>query len=136
VKSTFALRAPADRQVVEVSATAVGSVAAAPAAVAHVPAFGRLWDFLALTKPRLNLLVLLTTLAGMYLAAPDGVAPLTLLHTLIGTALVAGGASAFNQVIERRTDALMRRTRLRPMADGRLPSAQALADAGVLSAAA
>jgi len=77
-------------------------------------------DFLTLTKPRLNLLVLLTTFAGMYLAAPHGVAPLTLLHTLIGTALVAGGASALNQVWERETDGLMRRTRTRPVPDGRL----------------
>ena len=51
-------------------------------------------DFVTLTKPRLNLLVLLTTLGGLYLASPSGV-PLTLLvHTLVGTALVAGGAAA------------------------------------------
>jgi protoheme IX farnesyltransferase len=104
--------------VVEVAAASVGSVSApAPAAVARTTAFA---DYLALTKPRLNLLVLLTTLAGMYLAAPDGVAPLTLLHALVGTALVAGGASALNQVWERDTDGLMRRTRIRPLPDGRL----------------
>jgi protoheme IX farnesyltransferase len=77
-------------------------------------------DFLALTKPRLNLLVLITTLGGLYLGAPDGVAPALLFHTLVGTALVAGGASALNQVWERDTDGLMRRTRLRPVPDGRL----------------
>ena len=77
-------------------------------------------DFLALTKPRLNLLVLVTTLGGLYLGAPDGVAPALLFHTLVGTALVAGGASALNQVWERETDGLMRRTRLRPVPDGRL----------------
>jgi protoheme IX farnesyltransferase len=99
------------------SATALGSVSAASAAgVSHT----RPADFLALTKPRLNLLVLLTTLAAMYLAAPDGVAPLTLMHALVGTALVAGGASALNQVWERNTDGLMRRTRTRPVPDGRL----------------
>ena len=81
-------------------------------------------DFLTLTKPRLNLLVLLTTLAGLYLAADDGV-PLTLLaHTLIGTALVAGGASALNQVWERDTDGLMRRTRTRPLPRGRLSTTE------------
>ena len=85
---------------------------------------GRPADFLTLTKPRLNLLVLFTTLAGLYLAAPDGV-PLTLLaHTLIGTALVAGGASALNQVWERDTDGLMRRTRTRPLPRGRLSTAE------------
>jgi protoheme IX farnesyltransferase len=52
-----------------------------------------------------------------------------------GTGLVAGGASAFNQVIERRTDALMRRTRLRPMADARMLPADALVYAAALSLA-
>jgi protoheme IX farnesyltransferase len=77
-------------------------------------------DFLALTKPRLNLLVLMTTLGGLYLAAPGDVPLLLLAHTLIGTALVAGGASALNQVWERDTDGLMRRTRRRPLPAGRL----------------
>ena len=99
------------------SATAVGTVSAAAAAGVSPT---RPADFLALTKPRLNLLVLLTTLAAMYLAAPDGVPPLTLLHALVGTALVAGGASALTQVWERETDGLMRRTRTRPVPDGRL----------------
>jgi protoheme IX farnesyltransferase len=77
-------------------------------------------DFLALTKPRLNLLVLLTTMAAYYLGARrDG--PLALLaHTILGTALVAAGASALNQVWERDTDRLMRRTRMRPLPDLRL----------------
>jgi protoheme IX farnesyltransferase len=77
-------------------------------------------DFLTLAKPRLNLLVLMTATAGLYLAAPDGVAVAVLVHTLVGTALVAGGAAALNQVWERETDARMRRTRSRPMASGRL----------------
>ena len=81
-------------------------------------------DFLALTKPRLNLLVLMTTLGGLYLAAPDGVSLLLLAHTLIGTALVAGGAAALNQVWERDTDALMRRTSRRPLPGGRLGMAE------------
>ena len=61
-------------------------------------------DFVSLTKPRLNLLVLVTTLAGLYLASPAGVPVALLLHTLVGTALVAGGAAALNQVWERDTD--------------------------------
>lgn len=91
-----------------------------PIAVVQPAAHSRAADFFALTKPRLNLLVLITTLGGLYLGAPAGVAPALLFHTLIGTALVAGGASALNQVWERDTDGLMRRTRLRPVPDGRL----------------
>jgi len=77
-------------------------------------------DFLTLTKPRLNLLVLLTTLGGLYLASPSGVPLLLVLHTVIGTALVAGGAAALNQVWERDTDGRMRRTSGRPLPRGRL----------------
>jgi protoheme IX farnesyltransferase len=77
-------------------------------------------DLLSLTKPRLNLLVLLTTLAGLYLASPDGVPLSLLVHTLVGSALVAGGAAALNQVLEQRTDGLMQRTSRRPVPAGRL----------------
>jgi protoheme IX farnesyltransferase len=80
----------------------------------------RFGDFVALTKPRLNLLVLVTTLAGLYLASPAGVDAGLLVNTLIGTALVAGGAAALNQVWEWRTDARMRRTATRPLPGGRL----------------
>ena len=82
-------------------------------------------DFLALTKPRLNFLVLLTTAAAYRLGVDDTSAPLTLVHTLIGTALVAGGASALNQVWERESDKLMRRTRLRPLPDSRMDPSHA-----------
>ena len=84
----------------------------------------RTLDFLALTKPRLNLLVLVTTLAGLYLASPGGVALALAAHTLVGTALVAGGAAALNQVWERETDQQMRRTRSRPLPRGRLGVAE------------
>jgi protoheme IX farnesyltransferase len=77
-------------------------------------------DFATLAKPRLNLLVLMTTVAGLYLAAPAGVPGWILVHTLVGTALVAGGAAALNQVWERHTDGLMRRTHGRPLPAGRL----------------
>jgi protoheme IX farnesyltransferase len=80
----------------------------------------RLFDYLALAKPRLNLLVLMTTWAGLYLASPSGVPADVVIHTLLGTALVAGGAAALNQAWERQTDALMRRTRVRPLPAGRL----------------
>lgn len=82
----------------------------------------RIADLVTLTKPRLNLLVLVTTLAGLYLASPDGVLLGILLHTLIGTALVAGGAAALNMAWERDTDRTMRRTSERPVAAGRISS--------------
>ena len=84
----------------------------------------RFADFVTLTKPRLNLLVLLTTLAGLYLAAPSGVELALLVNTMMGTALVAGGAAALNQVWERHTDALMRRTSTRPLPGGRLGTSE------------
>jgi protoheme IX farnesyltransferase len=90
-------------------------------------------DFVALTKPRLNLLVIVTALAGAYLAAPEGVPLPLLLHTLAGTALVAGGAAALNQVLERDTDGLMRRTRARPLPGGRLRPADGVWFGAVLS---
>ena len=88
------------------------------------PAAARAADWVTLTKPRLNLLVLITTLAGLYLAEPAGVSSSLLVHTLLGSALVAGGAAALNQVLERATDALMRRTRNRPLPAGRLGAAE------------
>jgi len=98
--------------------------AAGPDASAAAGAVQRLVDFVALTKPRLNLLVLVTTLAGLYLASPAGVEAGLLVNTLAGTALVAGGAAALNQVWERRTDALMRRTNMRPLPGGRLGTSE------------
>jgi protoheme IX farnesyltransferase len=88
--------------------------------VESAPAHSRGADYLALTKPRLNFLVVVTTVVAFVLGMGDA-APLgQLLHTVIGTALVAGGASALNQWWERRTDALMERTRSRPLPDLRL----------------
>jgi protoheme IX farnesyltransferase len=98
-------------------------VPASAAAVAVAPT-DRALDFLALTKPRLNLLVLVTTMAGLYLGAPDGVGLWLAVHTIVGTALVAGGAAALNQVWERETDAHMRRTQSRPLPRGRLGVAE------------
>ncbi|MGE0863842.1 MAG: heme o synthase [Vicinamibacterales bacterium] len=77
-------------------------------------------DFVTLTKPRLNFLVLLTTAAAYSLGAGPEATLAAFAHTLLGTFLVAGGASALNQVWERDTDRLMRRTRMRPIADLRL----------------
>jgi protoheme IX farnesyltransferase len=90
-------------------------------------------DFFALTKPRLNFLVLITTLGGLYLAAPEGIPLPLLVHALLGTALVAGGAAALNQVWERDIDALMRRTASRPLPSGRLGISESLAFGALLS---
>ena len=92
-------------------------------------------DLLALTKPRLNFLVLLTTAAAYRLGAQPDSLPITLLHTLVGTALVAGGASALNQVWERDSDKLMRRTRMRPLPDARMTATHARAFGWVLCVA-
>ncbi|HXH25411.1 MAG TPA: UbiA family prenyltransferase, partial [Vicinamibacterales bacterium] len=90
------------------------------AATAH-----RTGDFVTLTKPRLNLLVLVTTLVGLYLASPEeGVPAALVVHTLVGTALVAGGAAALNQAWEKRSDSLMQRTSARPVPAGRLTVAE------------
>ena len=107
----------------------------APHADAPGASAARTADWVALTKPRLNLLVLITTLAGLYLAEPAGVSASLLVHTLVGSALVAGGAAALNQVLERTTDARMRRTRNRPLAAGRLGAMEGAALGALLSLA-
>jgi protoheme IX farnesyltransferase len=104
-------------------------VAEAPAAARG----GQAGDYVTLAKPRLNLLVVATTLAGYYMAAPRGLGWALLLHTLIGTALVASGASAFNQLLEIEADGLMRRTRARPLPSGRIEPKRAKVFAFVLS---
>ncbi len=76
-------------------------------------------DISELVKLRLTLFNLMTTLAGFYLGNPSGVNWPLLLHTLCGTALVAGSASALNQFIERDLDGRMRRTATRPLPAGR-----------------
>ena len=95
-------------------------------AVVLSPARSRAADFSALAKPRLNVLVVASALAGFVMAGGDTSQVLVLLCTVVGTGLVAGGASGLNQAIERELDALMRRTRLRPLPDGRLTVAEAV----------
>ncbi len=92
-------------------------------------------DFVSLTKPRVVLMVLVTTFVGFYLGSrttPDYTA---LLQTLIGTALAAAGTLALNQFLEREVDAQMERTRLRPLPDGRLQPTEALAFGAAITAA-
>ena len=76
--------------------------------------------FADLVKARLTLLVLLTTLVGFYLGWRGAMNYLLMFHTLLGTALVAGGAAALNQLLEREYDAKMRRTASRPLPSGRM----------------
>ncbi|HEY7309005.1 MAG TPA: heme o synthase [Gemmataceae bacterium] len=94
---------------------AVGVCAEAPAL-----ARPRLADYVELAKPRVAVLVLFTVGAGVLLASGRDFQFLVLLHTVLGTALVAAGASALNQWLERDSDALMRRTEKRPLPSGRL----------------
>jgi protoheme IX farnesyltransferase len=82
--------------------------------------WARLKDFYDLTKPRMNAVVIVTTLAGYYLAAQGTIDSPRLLLTLLGTALAAAGASVLNQVMERDFDALMPRTADRPLPAGRV----------------
>jgi protoheme IX farnesyltransferase len=85
----------------------------------------RLADYLALTKPRMGVMILFTVAAGAWLASRGGPNPTVMFHTLLGTALVVAGASTLNQVLERSTDALMARTENRPLPSGRLVPAEA-----------
>ena len=94
--------------------------------IAFTGGYRRALDFLELTKPRVSLMVLVTMFVGFYLGSEHGAGYLRLIETLIGTALAAGGTLALNQFLERRADALMARTRHRPLPDGRMQPTEAL----------
>lgn len=94
-------------------------------AVAITAPRNRLADFVALTKPRLNSLVVVTTGVGYLAGRVEAFDPVVLVHTTIGAALVAGGAAALNQIAERDLDARMLRTRDRPIPAGRLQPTEA-----------
>jgi protoheme IX farnesyltransferase len=94
----------------------------------------RVAGFVQLTKPRITVLVVLTTLVGFLIAAPRPLPVLLLLHALVGTALAAGAAGALNQWAERRADAEMRRTARRPLPSGRLTPREALVFGMLLTA--
>ena len=87
-----------------------------------------------LVKARLTLLVLLTTLVGFYVASPGSPDLFLLLQAMLGTALVAAGASALNQFLEREHDAKMERTEDRPLPSGRLQPGTVLLLGGIASA--
>jgi len=83
-------------------------------------------DYLALTKPRITWLIVMSTAIGYFFGADKSWSLLTLLHTLLGTALIASGTAALNQWYEREADARMRRTQSRPLPAGRLNPRSAL----------
>src|SRR5215475_4298357 len=80
----------------------------------------KLTAYFELTKPRITSLVVLSALAGFALGSHSSIDWIRLLHTAIGVALLSGGINALNQYWERDLDALMRRTKLRPLPAGRL----------------
>jgi protoheme IX farnesyltransferase len=86
----------------------------------------RIADYVELTKPRIAIMALVTVAIGFFVASNGPLDAALLAHTLVGTALLAAGASALNQVLERDTDALMRRTRERPLPAGRLKPTEAM----------
>jgi len=90
-------------------------------------------DFAELVKARLTLLVLLTTAVGYYLGATGPLNFAGLFHAVFGTALAAAGAAALNQWWERRLDALMHRTRSRPLPAGRMSPRDAVVLGCILS---
>ena len=92
-------------------------------------------DWLELTKPRITLLVVFTALVGFVTASPGPRWSSLLAAALVGTGLVAAGASTLNQVLERATDALMNRTRNRPIPAGRIRPVEATLFGLLLTAA-
>src|SRR5213594_4097196 len=92
----------------------------------------RLRQFLSLTKPRVVSLIVFCAVIGMFLAVPGMVPPKLLLAATIGIWLVAGAAAAVNGLVEQRIDAVMTRTRERPLPRGELTSLQTLAFAGAV----
>jgi len=91
--------------------------------------------FYALTKPRVVGLIVFTAVIGMFLAAPGMVAPRVLLAGTLGIALVAGAAAAVNCLVEQNIDALMQRTKWRPLPSGELTNLQTLVFAAVVGGA-
>src|ERR1700680_4999547 len=83
-------------------------------------------DYIALTKPRVTWLILMSTGVGYFFGTTAGWHWLTLLHTIVGTGLIASGTAALNQWYEREADAKMRRTMARPLPSGRLSARHAL----------
>jgi len=95
----------------------------------------RLRQFLALTKPRVVSLIVFTAMIGMFLATPGLPPALPVLFATLGIALVAGSAAAINCLVEQKIDAVMARTRARPLPRGEISSLQTLVFASVVGVA-
>jgi protoheme IX farnesyltransferase len=93
----------------------------------HTSSIRKAADFLSLTKPRIVVMVVFAAAAAFYLASAGHLDYIVLFHALVGTALSTGGALSLNQALEEDIDALMERTRLRPLPDQRLHRFDALA---------
>jgi protoheme IX farnesyltransferase len=94
----------------------------------------RVSDYMALTKPRITLFVALSTAVGFVLGATGSLDLARLLHTVLATLVIAGGAAVLNQFLERDLDARMRRTKNRPLPAGRLQPEEAYVFGLLLSA--
>jgi protoheme IX farnesyltransferase len=101
-------------------------------------------DYIELTKPRITWLILMSTGIGYFFGLPaaanwldflKGISLLSLLHTVLGTGLIASGTAALNQWYEREADCKMKRTAMRPLPAGKLPAGRALAFGVALSVA-
>jgi protoheme IX farnesyltransferase len=101
-------------------------------------------DYIELTKPRITWLILMSTGIGYFFGLPHaatwldflkGISLLSLLHTVVGTGLIASGTAALNQWYEREADRKMKRTAMRPLPAGKLPAGRALAFGIALSVA-
>jgi heme o synthase len=95
----------------------------------------RFRQFLALTKPRVVQLIVFCAVIGMFLAVPGLPPPATVFFATLGIALVAGAAAAVNCLVEQKIDALMLRTRGRPLPRGEVTSLSTLAFAGLVGGA-
>src|SRR5262249_17454753 len=107
---------------------------ATPARTVEFPLASRASAFIALTKPDVSFLVVVTTAAGYYMAARGPVNWLHLLHAVFATTLIAAGTAALNHYVERDSDRYMRRTASRPLPSGVLEPRHALSFGVALAA--
>ena len=106
-----------------------------PGTVTSQPTSARFHQFLQLTKPRVVSLIVFTAVIGMMLAVPGAVPLQPLIFGTLGIALVAGAAAAFNCLVEQKIDAVMARTRRRPLPRGAVSAPQTIVFAGLIGGA-
>ena len=106
-----------------------------PSSIAGLTFASRFSQFYQLTKPRVVSLIVFTAVIGMFLATPGMVPLQALVAGTLGIALTAGAAAAVNCLVEQRIDALMTRTRARPLPRGQVTSLQTLVFAGIVGGA-